>query len=218
MSSDLIALLRERLAVTRSAGPRPLAPEAMNSPGGQLLLDSRIVQALRPSAVLAPILRRGGRHTILLTRRSEHLRAHGGQVSFPGGRTDEDDRDAVDTALREAEEEIGLPRSAVEVLGYLDDYPTFSNFRITPVVGVVDEVPDWQLHPHEVAEAFELPLDWVLDPAHYRRELMEKDGVQYSFWELDYPLHRVWGATAGMLHNLSELYHGRSGGRSDVRL
>ena len=165
------------------------------------------------AAVLLPLVMRD-ELTLLLTQRSSHLRAHGGQVAFPGGRTDASDQDAVDTALREADEEIGLPRDHVEVLGTLPTYVTGSAFIITPVVALV--TPGFEVHPNpgEVAEVFEVPLGYLMNPAHHRRHEMEFDGVIRQWLSMPYtdPVGEanavdareryIWGATAGMLRNL----------------
>lgn len=160
------------------------------------------VASLRPAAVLTAIMARSGEPTVLLTRRSDRLRTHSGQVSFPGGRRDPQDHSAADAALREAEEEVGLARDQVEVIGYLDDYPTITRFLITPVVGLVRGSPQLRLDPGEVAEVFEVPLSVVLDPSRYRRREFRHDGMAGSYFELDFQPQRIWGATAGMLWDL----------------
>lgn len=199
--------LRRRLAETDDRPPRRLAyldfPEPLAA-----LLQRQIDSALRASAVLIPIVRRGDALTVLLTRRSEKLRAHQGQVSFPGGRQDPEDACLRVTALREAEEEIGLPASGVEVIGFLDDYPTLTGFRVTPVVGFVPAPPEvWRPAEAEVAEIFEMPLGRALDPATYRQKTLMREGLRLPFYEFDHGAHRVWGATAGMLKALCDHLH-----------
>ncbi len=156
---------------------------------------------LTASAVLIALIERETGPTILLTRRSEHLRAHAAQVSFPGGRCDDDDTNCTFTALREAHEEVGLAPDDVRVIGYLNDYPTMTGFRITPVVGhVVKPPPVWRPAADEVAEVFELPLALALDPDAYVRKTLLHDSIKLPFYELHFQGHRIWGATAGMLY------------------
>ena len=164
------------------------------------------------AAVLLPLVMRD-ELTLLLTERSTNLSTHSGQIAFPGGRTDETDQDAVHTALREAQEEIDLPRDHVEVLGTLPTYATGSAFIITPVVALVR--PGFQLRPNpgEVADVFEVPLAYLMNPAHHRRHETEFDGVLRQWLSMPYtdPVDQaagseskeryIWGATAGMLRN-----------------
>ena len=164
------------------------------------------------AAVLLPLVMRD-ELTLLLTERSPNLSTHSGQIAFPGGRTDETDQDAVDTALREAQEEIALPRHHVEVLGTLPTYVTGSAFIITPVVALVK--PGFQLQPNpgEVADVFEVPLGYLMNPAHHRRHETEFDGVLRQWLSMPYTdtmgdaagsesrERYIWGATAGMLRN-----------------
>jgi 8-oxo-dGTP pyrophosphatase MutT (NUDIX family) len=165
------------------------------------------------AAVLLPLVMRD-ELTLLLTQRTNNLRAHSGQIAFPGGRTDDSDVDAVDTALREAHEEIGLPRAHVEVLGTLPTYVTGTAFIITPVVALVKPGFVLQPNPGEVADIFEVPLGYLMNPAHHRRHEMEFDGVIRQWLSMPYthPIDEIdnraareryiWGATAGMLRNL----------------
>lgn len=142
---------------------------------------------------------------VLLTERTAHLSTHSGQVAFPGGRADPEDATPADTALREAEEEVGLAREFVEVLGTLPTYVTGSSFIITPVVALVR--PDCVLHPnpYEVADLFEVPLAFLLDPANHRRHVFDRDGVHREWFSMPYQdgdkNRFIWGATAGMLRN-----------------
>lgn len=174
--------------------------------------DAALVQR-DPSAaaVLVPLVVHEAGVRVLLTRRTEHLRDHAGQISFPGGRVEPGDADAVATALREAEEEVGLQPQRVDVIGALPDYTTVTRFVVTPVVALVQPGYALKLDPFEVAEAFEVPLDYLMTPAHHRRHLVDNAGVRRQFlsmpWEgpgLD-GVHRnyfIWGATAAMLRNL----------------
>lgn len=140
---------------------------------------------------------------VILTRRTDTLTRHAGQVAFPGGRVDPEDADAVAAALREAEEEIALPRSAVTVIGAADRYRTITNFEVTPVIGVVP--PDLVFVPAraEVAEVFEVPLDFVLDRANHVEATVEFQGHNRHYYEIMWNGHRIWGATAAMIVNLS---------------
>ena len=157
---------------------------------------------LRPAAVLVPIVRREEELTILLTRRTEHLYDHAGQISFPGGRSEAGDRSAAATALRESYEEIGLPHALVEVLGTLSDYTTVTGYRVTPVVGLVSAPPQLRLDPFEVAEAFEVPLAFFLDPGNHQRNTLLYQGRTRHYYAMPYEQRYIWGATAGMLMNL----------------
>jgi 8-oxo-dGTP pyrophosphatase MutT (NUDIX family) len=159
---------------------------------------------LTPAAVLVPLVERCDALTVLLTRRTDHLEHHPGQVSFPGGRVEEGDAGPVDTALRETREEIGLQSRHVEIAGYLDCYQTVTGFLVTPVVGFVK--PDFDLSPDafEVAEVFEAPLDLILDPDNRQLESVVYKGARRQFFVLPYKDYYIWGATAAMLVNLSE--------------
>jgi len=151
------------------------------------------------AAVLVPIVNRPAGASLLLTRRTERLQDHAGQVSFPGGGREQGDRDPVETALRETEEEIGLDRRYVEVLGFLQGYLTISGYTVTPVVGLV--TPGFRLQPDplEVAEIFEVPLQFLADPAN--RQLRERDlgGQKVAYYLFEFEGHAIWGATAAML-------------------
>ncbi len=155
--------------------------------------------ALTAAAVLVPVVRRPHQLTVLLTQRTAHLNDHPSQVSFPGGRCESDDASPIITALREAEEEVGLKRSQVHVLGVLPEYHTGTGFRVTPVVGLVDLPLDLQIDEFEVAEAFETPLAFLLDPANHHRMSIELAGILREFWAMPYQQHFIWGATAGMI-------------------
>ncbi len=160
---------------------------------------------LVPAGVLVPLLDRPQGVTVLLTLRTEHLQAHAGQVSFPGGRLEAGDRDAIDTALREAEEEIGLARERVAPVGCLDVYVTRTGFEVTPVVGLVDPPSAFIPDASEVAEVFEVPLDFVLDRANHQRRSRPYEGIERHFYVLPWRNYYIWGATAGMLVNLADV-------------
>jgi 8-oxo-dGTP pyrophosphatase MutT (NUDIX family) len=164
--------------------------------------------ALRPAAVLVPLIDRAEGMSVLLTQRTEHLNAHAGQIAFPGGRLEPEDRDAVAAALRETEEEIGLPREHVTLIGRLDTYVTGTGFEITPVVGIVSTPFSMTVDPFEVAEVFEVPLAFVLDPGNHRRTERVFEERRRVFFVLPYQNRNIWGATAGMLVNLAEVLAG----------
>jgi 8-oxo-dGTP pyrophosphatase MutT (NUDIX family) len=155
------------------------------------------------SVLLAIMLRE--EPTVLLTERTAHLSTHSGQVAFPGGRVDPEDMTAADTALREAYEEVGLERDYVEVLGTLPIYVTGSSFIITPVVALVRADCELKPNPYEVADLFEVPLAFLLNPAHHRRHVFTQDGMRREWFSMPYQdgekSHFIWGATAGMLRN-----------------
>lgn len=158
----------------------------------------------RRAAVLVPIVDRPEGATVLLTRRSAQLRDHSGQIAFPGGKIDPSDADAVATALREAEEEIGLSRRFVRPLGYLDPYLSSTGFRILPVLGLVTPGFDLAIDPGEVDIAFEVPLGFLMDPGNHRRHSREWQGMTRHYLAMPFGEHYIWGVTAGILRNLYE--------------
>jgi 8-oxo-dGTP pyrophosphatase MutT (NUDIX family) len=192
---SLAARLREALDLGRTRSPE-LLPGDPHDP----LVDED--QPVTPAAVLVPVVERP-QPTVILTVRTDLMRKHAGQVAFPGGRIDPEDRDAVAAALREAEEEIGLPRHMVEVIGTADRYRTITGYEVTPVIGVVP--PDLPLvpQPGEVADIFEAPLDHILDPARQAIRTVEWRGRERSYYEIEWEGRRIWGATAAMIVNLS---------------
>ena len=161
--------------------------------------------ALRAAAVLVPLVDHAYGMSVLLTQRTAHLSAHAGQISFPGGRIEADDSDAIAAALRETEEEVGLPRRQVNVIGRLDTYVTGTGFEITPVVGIVEPPMLLTIDPFEVAEAFEVPLAYILDRRNHQRVERQSAGRRGSFFVLPYEGRNIWGATAGILVNLAEV-------------
>lgn len=160
---------------------------------------------LIPAAVLVPVVMRDTGPTMLLTQRTAHLRDHGGQVSFPGGRCEAEDASPEATALREAEEEVGLVASQVEILGRLPEYRTGTGFVITPVVGLVTPPLNLKLDDFEVAEVFEPPLEFLLDTANHQRQSLEVRGTRHEYWAMPWQGYFIWGATAGMLVTLQRM-------------
>jgi 8-oxo-dGTP pyrophosphatase MutT (NUDIX family) len=177
----------------------------------EITTDGRLFEREAAHAsVLVPLVPHGDDVRVLLTRRTEHLRAHAGQISFPGGRAEADDADAIATALRETEEEVGLARAHVEVIGTLPTYTTITAFHVTPVVALVTPGFTLALDAFEVAEAFEVPLAFLMTPAHHRRHRFEALGSTRQFLSMPWdgidadgrPRHYfIWGATAAMLRN-----------------
>lgn len=165
--------------------------------------DFAVMPPPRPAAVLVPIVLRPAL-TVLLTQRSSELRSHAGQISFPGGRMDPGDASPLACALREAQEEIGLPPANVEPLGYLDSYRTGTGFQIVPVVALVRPTFSLTLDPREVAEAFEVPLHFLMDPANHRKDSREWHGRRRFYYAMPHGERYIWGATAGMLRNMHQ--------------
>ena len=154
------------------------------------------------AAVLVPIVAHAAGLTVLFTQRTTHLKSHSGQVSFPGGRAEPGDASAEFTALREAAEEIGLPEGRVEILARLPDYHTRTGYRVTPVVGLLTPPLELAPDPREVAEVFEVPLAFLLEPQNRQRHTREFQGQTVGYYVFEYQGRVIWGATAGMLVNL----------------
>ena len=169
---------------------------------GRAARDGAHAAALTPAAVLLPLVTHRAGMTVLFTERTAHLADHAGQVSFPGGRVEPGDRDAVAAALRETEEEIGLAAKSVEVVGSLDVFATSTGFAVTPVVGLVAPPLALTLDAFEVAEAFEAPLGFLFDPANRRRESRMHRGRRREYWVIDYQGHTIWGVTARIVVDL----------------
>lgn len=187
-------MLRAALAEGHRRSPELLA--------GDIFEMEEKERGITPAAVLVPVVDRPS-PTVILTLRPDTMRNHAGQISFPGGRIDPGDADAVAAALREAEEEIGLPPDRIDVIGTADRYRTLTGFEVTPVVGVVPPDISVSPHPGEVAAVFEAPLDYLLDPANQMVRDVEWLGVKRTLYEIDWQGNRIWGATAAMIVNLS---------------
>jgi 8-oxo-dGTP pyrophosphatase MutT (NUDIX family) len=209
MARDLV-MSRFRDAVPgRRAAPSPeMGSGALPRGDDDLNPDMRAEMAgrkLTPAAVLVPLVDRPDGMTVLLTRRTDHLHDHAGQISFPGGRVDPEDADAIAAALRETEEETGLARAHIDLVGRLDTYVTRTGYEVTPVVGLVR--PGFTLNPDsfEVAEIFEVPLAFFLTTESRRMESRIWEGRTRYFYAYPYGAYYIWGATAGMLNNLAEI-------------
>lgn len=160
---------------------------------------------LKASAVLVPIVVRGNDYSVMLTKRSSQLKSHSGQVSFPGGRCDDGDAHAMETALREANEEINLPLSHVDVIGAMEDYETVTGYSVSPVVGLVN--PDFNViaETSEVEEVFEVPLDFILDSKNHTIESLMWKGAMRHYYVFPHERYKIWGATAAMLVRFAKL-------------
>ncbi len=162
-------------------------------------------EVLREAAVLVPIVARTSGATLMLTKRTDHLDHHPGQISFPGGHIEPDDGSAEAAALREAEEEVGVRHNEVEIIGRLDQYITRTGFSVVPVVGLVQSDYTVDLDSFEVAEVFEVPLSFLLDDANHKRDQRIHKGETREFYAMPYGDYYIWGATAGMIRNLYDV-------------
>jgi 8-oxo-dGTP pyrophosphatase MutT (NUDIX family) len=157
------------------------------------------LQSLKAAAVLLLVVNHAGDPAVVFTQRTAHLADHAGQISFPGGRCDEDDRTPERTALREAEEEVGIPADRIEILGRLPEYRTSTGYAVTPIVGWAEPPLAYRPDPHEVADVFEVPLAFLLDARNHRHESAFYKGRMRRYWAMQYGERFIWGATAGML-------------------
>ena len=221
-------VIRARLAASTPASSRGDVATAMQlmNQGGLTLYESGYMGAvptsdtpdtratggglafpadLTPAAVLVPLVQYRNEFTVLLTQRTADLSSHAGQISFPGGRLEESDVDAAAGALREAEEETGLSPSQVEVLGRLDSYVTITGYTVTPIVGAVTPPLALRPDPVEVADIFEVPLDFFLNPGNHQRVKRDSNGQTRAYYAMHFGDRYIWGATAGMLVNLYEV-------------
>jgi len=203
---------RARARLTLDVPPALTDPAAEGIRRGDLDLDPVLweragVSATRPASVLVPVIERS-EATVLLTQRTADLASHAGQVAFPGGRIERSDASPEDAALREAREEVGLASALVEPIGYLDLYLTFSGFRILPTVARVR--PDFALalNPSEVTEAFEVPLEFLMNPDNHQRKTRDWKGIEREYYAMPFENRYIWGITAGILRNLYERVYG----------
>jgi 8-oxo-dGTP pyrophosphatase MutT (NUDIX family) len=174
--------------------------------GTEVVYGEEIVGLLEkapvPAAVLVPFVLRP-EPSLLLTKRTSHLKKHAGQVSFPGGRIDPGDKHPEAAALREAQEEIALDPELVEIIGRMDDYVTGTGYIITPVLGLLPPDVTWLASPDEVESVFEFPLSVLLDPEAPRRQKQHVRGQWREYWVWPHPEHFIWGATAAIMHHLA---------------
>ena len=193
----------QRASITREHIRNAVASHARQS------ADSGDGPALILAAVLVPVICGPDGLAILLTRRTDTVETHKGQIAFPGGMVDETDRDRVHTALREAEEELGIPPEGVETIGMLDDLSTPTGFSITPVVGLLEALPKLRLSEAEVAEAFTVPMAFFADPANAEMERRTFRGVSRDVWTYRYEDRVIWGATGTIIHRFMDTLLGR---------
>jgi 8-oxo-dGTP pyrophosphatase MutT (NUDIX family) len=188
-----------------------VAPEFSLRSDDDLNQNARMIPANekpKQAAVLVPIVVRPDGLSILLTERTKHLSKHAGQISFPGGRIDDDDLSPTHAALREAWEEIGLRSEFIRPIGFLDGYRTITNYHVVPVVGLVRDGFQLQLQVEEVASAFEVPLEFLMSDANHERHTRPVNGQQRNFFAMPFGERYIWGATAGMLRNMYERIYG----------
>jgi 8-oxo-dGTP pyrophosphatase MutT (NUDIX family) len=202
---DVRRRARERLPAAPQAEAfdpawRPRRGDHQLAPG----LEGTEAQPHRPAAVLVPIVAREAEAMVLLTQRASHLRDHSGQIAFPGGKIDAEDPSPLETALREAQEEIGLSRRLVQPLGYLDPYLSGTGFRILPVVAMVEPNYELAINTDEVDAAFEVPLAFLMTETNHQRHAKEWKGSLRHYYAMPYLDRYIWGVTAGILRNLYE--------------
>jgi 8-oxo-dGTP pyrophosphatase MutT (NUDIX family) len=202
-AQEFFARARSRLTLEVPPGlndPK-ITPKRGDHDADPVMAKIADVRPIRPAAVLVPVIERD-EPVVLLTQRAAHLPSHPGQISFPGGKVDQTDKDPCDAALREAEEEIGLDRSFVEPLGYLDLYMTTLGYRIVPVIARVKEGFALTLNTAEVDSAFEVPLSFLMSLKNHQRHSREWQGLTRHYYAISYGERYIWGVTAGIMRNL----------------
>lgn len=200
-------LTQERLPGSQAGEPAAVTGSSSGHVDGDHLLNpdfDRLVieRATRPAAVLVPLVERNDGLNVLFTKRTERLKSHSGQVSFPGGKIDAADAGPAEAALRETEEEVGIARARIEVLGRLPDYHTGSGYRIAPIVGLVGADQRFRVNQEEVEYIFEVPFAWLMDPANHQVGSRVFEGRRRYFYEMPYGDHYIWGVTAGIIRVL----------------
>jgi len=198
----IVESMRERIA--QSLRPPTASTQQADERNGDHALNTWPMsdEPLKPASVLVPLIERASDYHVLLTQRAAHLKNHAGQISFPGGRQEPEDASVVATALRETREEVGLAADFISIAGLLDTYETRTGYLVTPVVGFVRDGFELTLDSFEVAHAFEVPLEFVLDPSNHVIETRPWNGAERRYYVLQYEQHYIWGATAGMLVDL----------------
>ena len=196
--------LKERL-LSPPAWQTEITDENRHVMAADIIAKRQAAGKVTRAAVLIPLLLQPNGLSVLLTQRTTHLRDHGGQISFPGGRMDPEDAGPNETALRESEEEIGLERERVEIIGQLPEYLTVSGYCVTPIIGLVKPQAEYVLDEFEVADIFEVPLSFLMDPANHQVRVWQSEQGSRRFYSMPYEGRFIWGATAGMLRNLYHL-------------
>jgi 8-oxo-dGTP pyrophosphatase MutT (NUDIX family) len=210
-ADEFFARVRDRLTLDVPAAltDPSLTPKRGDHDAEPVMQRMAEVRPIRPAAVLVPVVDHAEEPTVLLTQRAQHLPDHAGQVSFPGGKIDKSDKSPLDSALREAEEEIGLDRSFVTPLGYLDLYMTTLGYRIVPVIARVEPGFALTLNESEVDASFEVPLAYLMNQDNMQRHSREWQGMTRQYYAITFGERYIWGATAGILRNLRErIYQG----------
>ena len=202
-AGEFFARVRERLTLDVPAGLNDpnVTPKRGDHDADAAMAKIAAIRPIRPAAVLVPIVERD-EPMVLLTQRAQHLPDHPGQISFPGGKIDKGDADPKAAALREAEEEIGLDRAAVEPLGYLDLYMTTRGYRIVPLIARVQPGFELTLNTSEVDAVFEVPLNFVMELKNHQRHARDWEGITRHYYAIPYGERYIWGVTAGILRNL----------------